>query len=317
MDPGGEDTIGSPGSTVETELRRNLVSKRINRAIELLEQDQPVFYTGAHTGIELTYESGRAWAHTWADYINVGMEHGPFNMHGLAEFMRGLVAGGPTNSGHRTPAVLVELPVTGDSEDVVRANAWQIRQILARGVHGLLLCHAETPGAVRAFVESVRYPFQTAGVGAGLSVGRRGSGAQAGAAPIWGVSPEEYVGQADPWPLNPSGELLLGLKIENRRALSNVEQTVRVPGIAFAEWGSGDMAMAFGYRGPQRDPRPSEIRAARDRVKAACESAGLFFLDGRTPEDVAAGIDEGVRISGGGEAVAKAGREYAGRTMPV
>ena len=40
-------------------------------------------------------------------------------------------------------------------------------------------------------------------------------------------------------PLNPDGEIFLGLKIENKRALNNVEATVRVPGIAFAEWGPG------------------------------------------------------------------------------
>ena len=48
--------------------------------------------------------------HTYADYINVGMEHGSFDMPGLQEFMNGLVAGGPTNSGHRTPTVVVEVP---------------------------------------------------------------------------------------------------------------------------------------------------------------------------------------------------------------
>lgn len=291
--------------------------KRINRAIELLEQDQPVFYTGGHTGFELGYEAGKKMAKTWADYINVGMEHGAFNMPGLDAFMQGLVDGGPTNSGHRTPAVLVELPVTGESEAVIRANAWQVRQILARGVHGLLLCHAESPEAVRAFVESCRYPFQKIGVGKGLGEGRRGAGAQAGAGPIWGLSNEEYAEKADPWPLNPDGELLLGLKIENRRALSNVEQTVRVPGVAFAEWGSGDMAMSFGYKGPQRTPRPPEIQDARNRVKAACEAAGLFFLEGRTIEDAAEGYDDGVRISGGTEEVARVVRAHAGRTMPV
>ena len=97
---------------------------RVNRAIELLEQDQPIYYTGGHTGANLSYEDGKEMACTWADYINVGMEHGSFDMPGLDQFMRGLVDGGPTNSGHRTPAVVVEVPVDGGSEDIVRANAW-------------------------------------------------------------------------------------------------------------------------------------------------------------------------------------------------
>jgi 4-hydroxy-2-oxoheptanedioate aldolase len=137
---------------------------RVNRAIELLAQGQQVFYTGGHTGHVLTHAQGVEDAQTWADYINVGMEHGSFDVAGLAEYMRGLVDGGPTNSGHRTPAVIVEAPVNGTDEATVRLNSWQLRQILARGVHGILLCQAESAAAVRAFVEACRYPHQLAGV---------------------------------------------------------------------------------------------------------------------------------------------------------
>ena len=147
------------------------MSKKINRAVELLAEDQPIYYTGAHAGHVLTYEQGKEDAATWADYINVGMEHGSFDMAGLDEYLRGLIAGGPTRSGHRTPAIIVEAPVEGRSEEIVRYNAWQFRQILGRGAHGILLCQAESAGAVRAFVESCRYPVNTIGVGDDL--GRR------------------------------------------------------------------------------------------------------------------------------------------------
>jgi len=50
-----------------------MAAKRINRAIELLEQGQAIYYTGAHTGHVLAYTQGKADAQTWADYINVGM----------------------------------------------------------------------------------------------------------------------------------------------------------------------------------------------------------------------------------------------------
>ena len=119
------------------------MSNRINRAIELLAQDQAIYYDGPHSGHVLTYAQGREDAHTWADYMNVGMEHGSFDMAGLAEYMRGLVDGGPTRSGHRTPAIIVEAPVNGIDENHVRTSAWQFRQILGRGVHGILLCQAE------------------------------------------------------------------------------------------------------------------------------------------------------------------------------
>ena len=140
------------------------MAQRINRAIELLAQDQAIYYTGGHSGHVLTRAQGREDAQTWADYINVGMEHGAFDMTGLGEYMAGLVEGGPTRSGHRAPAVIVEAPVNGTDAANVRFNAWQFRQILGRGVHGVLLCQAESADAVRAFVESCRYPHHSAGV---------------------------------------------------------------------------------------------------------------------------------------------------------
>ena len=97
--------------------------QRINRAIELLKSEQPIYYVGGHTGHVLTPEQGTTDAKTWADYINVGMEPGAFDMAGLDAYMRGLVEGGPTNSGHRTPTVIVEVPVDGSNEAVIRYNA--------------------------------------------------------------------------------------------------------------------------------------------------------------------------------------------------
>jgi 4-hydroxy-2-oxoheptanedioate aldolase len=291
--------------------------KRINRAIELLEQDQPIYYTGGHTGHILTYEKGREDAGTWADYINVGMEHGGFNMAGLDEYLRGLVDGGPTRSGHRTPTVIVEAPVEGVSGEIVRFNAWQFRQILARGVHGILLCQAETPEAVQAFVESCRYPINRAGVGQGLGVGTRGVGSEPSATVIWGVDRDEYISRADPWPLNPAGELLLGLKIESAAAIPRIEEILSVPGIGFAEMGPGDLSMSLGYLRPPW-PLPVEMQAVRERVLAACQANHIAFLETASPEDIKEKIDAGVRVvAGHREETAQVGRAHTRRAMPV
>ena len=314
---------------------------RINRAIELLAQDQPIYYMGGHTGHVLTYEQGRRDADTWADYINVGMEHGAFDMTGLAAYLDGLVDGGPTRSGHRTPTVIVEAPVNGIDEPNVRYNAWQFRQILARGVHGILLCQAESADAVRAFVESCRYPHQTTGLDPDrpspvdrlrgnadarrasimpsmLGVGTRGRGSEPTAAPIWGLSSEDYLERCDPWPLNPSGELMLGVKLESPEGIAHAEEILAVPGLAFAELGPGDLGLSLGYVQVQRDPYPEAMREARQKVFAACRDNGVAFLEGSTPENVERKIDEGVRILGGHrEETAKVGRAYTRRDLPV
>ncbi len=313
----------------------------VNRCIELLQDDQAIYYVGAHSGHVLTFEQGVEDAQTWADYINVGMEHGAFDMTGLEQYLRGLVEGGPTRSGHRTPAVIVELPVGGIDPALVWANAWQIRQILARGVHGLLLCQAESSAAVRVFVEATRYPHHRIGVdttlptplerldGArpranhlaeprqGLLVGTRGRGSETTAAPIWGLAPEDYMRRCDPWPLNPAGELLLGVKIESPEGAANCESILAVPGLGFAELGPGDLALALGYPVVPTEPYPPEMQAARDRVFTACRVNRLPFLEGCLPGNIKAKLDEGVRIiAGGREETAKLGRTHQRRSMP-
>ncbi len=60
------------------------------------------------------------------------------------------------------------------------------------------------------------------------------------------MEPEEYVIRADTWPLNPEGELMLGLKLEDRHCLPTAAISTAVPGLAFSEWGPGDMGMSFG-----------------------------------------------------------------------
>ena len=65
--------------------------KKINRALELLERDQAIYYEDANDGTPLNRDEGRRMAQTWADYINIRMEHGVFDIKALGEFMEGLV----------------------------------------------------------------------------------------------------------------------------------------------------------------------------------------------------------------------------------
>ena len=290
-------------------------AKRINRAIELLSQGQPIYYTGSHSGTEGSFEQGKKDAQTYADYISYDMEHAPYDIKGLAEYMQGIAAGGPTKSGHRTPSVIVNVPVNGVDEAAVHANAWMFEQVLATGVHGVLLTHADTPGAVKAFVEAIRLPIHKQGVGNGINEGRRGVHGADTAAKIWGISRDEYLQKADAWPLNPNGELLLGLKLEDKYALENAEANLKIPGIAFAEWGPGDMSLSLGVLGPnpERDPR---MQAARSKVLAACKANHIAFLNSLAAADVVDMIKEGVMVGPASQQTAEIGRNFTKRKMP-
>src|SRR5260370_11240141 len=88
-----------------------IMANRINRAIELLAGDQAIYYVGGHSGHVLTRAQGREDSDTWADYINIGMEHGSFDIAGLSEYIPGLIDGGPARSGAPTPTLLVQASV--------------------------------------------------------------------------------------------------------------------------------------------------------------------------------------------------------------
>lgn len=137
---------------------------------------------------------------------------------------------------------------------------------------------------------------------------------------MWGLSVADYMARADAWPLNPDGELLLGLKIENVRALVNVEASLAVPGISFAEWGPGDMGLSLGHATQHDPPYPADMLAARSRVLAASRAAGIAILEQVTPENVIDRIAEGVRIGAAAgtraREAAEIGRRHTKRAMP-
>jgi 4-hydroxy-2-oxoheptanedioate aldolase len=296
------------------------MAQHINRVIDLFEAGEPAYYTG--TG-ELTYENGIKQASTWADFMITDFEHHAFDILGLTAFMKGLVDGGPTKSGHRTPTVISTLPSNCRTVAEMRANAWQVRQVLSAGVHGILHTHARQADAVRAFIEECRYPFHKNGR-EGLGEGQRGAGGQGRPAEIWGISPQCYTEIADPWPLNPEGELLLGLKLENQESMVNADAICRVPGLGFAEWGPGDMGMSFGNPDAHDPPYPEDMDRARLMIKDACDANGVKFLSSWNDpnksheENIQTLLDWGVAIiSGGGEEKAQAGRKMTNRQMPV
>ena len=288
--------------------------KRVNKAIELLEAKQPIYYVGGSGG----YDEGKKLAQTYADYINYEMEHGALDFTALRAFMQGLVDGGPTKSGHRTPAVVATLPVLGISAAHMEANFWVAQQALCCGIHGILLCHARDPEAVKWLVRAARYP-NAKPASPVIGEGIMGSGSQGYASRIWGISAAEYMQKADPWPLNPNGEFMLGLKVEDKHALANAEKVTAVPGIAFAEWGPGDMGISLtlpdGHTA--NDELHPQMREARGRVLAACKKNNIAFLNTVRPTDVEEMIKEGVMIgAGGGAATADKGRKFSKRQMP-
>jgi len=333
----GPIRVGDGGRPVNSGVQpssvdHNYKPRRINKAIELWEDGQPIYYdsSGLGPGVD-PYAQGVRMAHTYMDAINVEMEHGALDFHSLREFMRGLADGGPTRSGHRTPAVFVETCIIGLDETYMRANSWVIEQLLDCGIHGIHMCHARDTKAIQVATQmACRYPFDRPGIPKLPLRGLRGSSADF-AAQIWGVDLFKYNHIADLWPLNPKGELIFGVKIEDTYADQQAAATIALPGIAMAEWGQGDHSYwLYGLDimpedgpppGDEVNVRPEMIRV-RDNVHDLCMKHNVKYLWGGSPDPKDAGyvlsaIKAGAMVLEGPEEAAIIGREYSKRKMPV
>jgi hypothetical protein len=76
------------------------------------------------------------------------------------------------------------------------------------------------------------------------------------------------------------------------------------------------MGMSFGHKDAHDPPYPPEMTAARARIKAACDRAGLAFLDLVREDNVVAQLDAGVRVGAATAEAAQIGRRHTRRPPP-
>ena len=84
--------MGTPvnSHTQPSSVDFNYRPRRLNKAIELWEDGQPIYYNGAGLGPGVdAYAQGVKMSQTYLDAINVEMEHECLDFMGLREVMRG------------------------------------------------------------------------------------------------------------------------------------------------------------------------------------------------------------------------------------
>ena len=332
--PGSVEMKASVNShTQPSSVDLNYKPRRINKVIELWEDKQPIYYNGLFSGMGPgvdSYAMGIQKSQTYEDLIDVEFEHGALDFPGLREFMRGLADGGPTKSGHRTPAVYVTLPIIGLSANYAEANTWLFSQALDCGVHGFSICHAQKTEAVKVIMQQgMRYPFERPNLPKLDYRGIRGSSGEF-ACQVWGVNINQYCRKADLWPYNPEGEIITGVKIEDTYADQEAATTLALPGVGMAEWGPGDHSYWVSGLSIMNDDgtrtanwmRSPEMVKIRTTVRDLCHKNGVHFLnlgtsDPSDPDYVITQIKDGTMVMESPEEAAIIGREYTKRKMPV
>jgi 4-hydroxy-2-oxoheptanedioate aldolase len=215
-------------------------NQRLNGVIRAWEQGKPVFSAFAkldrQTAIEMTDAP--------YDGIIFEMEHNPYDVAGLGDALQYMLNRKQiAASGSVAPAVtpLARIPANG-----VEMNQAFAKQVLDRGVYGVIWPHVHTVEQAYNAVASCRYArpkdaplYEPRGV--------RGDG-PASAARYWGLTQAEYYAKADVWPLAPQGELLVGLMIESTTAIENLDDMLaNVPGVGFCLIGEGDLSQELGF----------------------------------------------------------------------
>ena len=252
------------GSLALAPARPAAQAGRLLDVVELLANGEVVF--GSFANVESGASGAVEMSRSQADYIFFDMEHGPLDMVELRDYMQYLLDPAQVLRRGRPgtdKAVWVRIPANGRE-----MNEWMIKNALDQGAHGIIAPHIETPEQALHVVQSMRYP-QRVGAPDTEPVGLRGSG-PGNAVRYWGVSGADYIAKADVWPLDPDGELLNMIQIENRIGIANVDAIARVPGVSMLMAAPGDLGMAYGAtpRRPRRLFRPCCARRPRPGSRA-------------------------------------------------
>jgi len=244
---------------------------RLNKAIELLEDDQAVF---GLLSFDYSLNNARSLANSGLDFIIIDMEHAPFDVERLRQFLLGMTDKRKIlEKGSLQPDVvpLVRIPATG-GEDVMS----QAKQVLDVGAFGVMYPSVSTRAQAEKSVGATRYP-QLNGAEDFEPVGLRGRN-PSNAVWYWGI--RDYHPRADVWPLDPNGELLAIIQIETPEGVKNIDEIIAVPGIGVIFIGPSDLSTSMGYA----SPAAPEVEAAIQRVLRAC-------LDNDVPCAITTGQD--------------------------
>lgn len=235
--------------------------------------------TGRLNGIIRAWEAGRpafaafspadrlsALEFSVAPYDSVifEMEHNPYDVNALQDALQYLLNRRQIQSAASlAPSVtpICRIPANGAEK-----NQFLAKQALDRGVYGVIWPHISNAEQAYNAVASCRYP-RPKDAPHYEPEGARGDGPSA-ACRYWGLPLQEYYAKADVWPLNPQGEILTILMIEDVHGVANLDDILqRVPGVGAVLIGEGDLSQELGQ--PRQYDHPI-VKEAMGQIVRTC-----------------------------------------------
>ncbi len=295
--------VGAPETTAQER------GMRLNKAIELLENDEPAF---GLLSFDYSLNNARSLSRSGLDFIIIDMEHAPFDVERIREFLLGMTdKRAILEKGSLQPNVVpfVRIPAIG-SEDVLS----QVKQALDVGAFGVMFPSINTAAEAEMAIRASRYP-QLNGAHDIDPPGLRGRN-PSNAVWYWGIA--DYHEKADLWPLDPRGELLAIIQIETPEGVANIEEIISVPGTGVIFIGPSDLSTAMGYA----SAAAPEVEAAIQTVLASCLVHDIPCAITTNARSVESRLEQGFRfvtigldggLSTGAQEALNRGRSASGR----
>lgn len=214
------------------------------------------------------------------DWLLVDLEHSPVDIATAAHMLTAIA---DVSGGRVTPLCRV-----------IAGTQYHLKQALDAGAQGVIVPMVSTVDDARAAVHFSRFPPD----------GERGGG---GMAPhlSYGANRADYSAHVN-------REVLVGIQIETRTAIDNLDAILDVPGLDMIFIGPNDLHMSYGLAPRYWSAEPA-FQTAVERVKAACGQRGLplgiLTGDGTTGKDriadgftfVGIGTDANTLLRGAGQ----------------
>ncbi len=264
----GSEAPAEPPAEPET-----VAPVRGNPIVSLLESGDVVF--GIFAG-ERTPESAAEMAkRDLVDFVFYSLESGPFDLPTMSAYQEALASPDAEGADRPHPIALRIPPIRDGRDNAAERTAAG----LDAGVASIVFPHVESAEEARHAVASMRL----------RSSGGLRPEPSAKAARVFGVSPDTYRERAGVWPLDPAGELVSMVLIEDRIGVERAVEIASVPGVSVVFPGPGDLRRA--YEGDME-----AVEAAIQTVLAACRETGVPCGITAGPEDIAARIGQGFRV---------------------
>jgi 4-hydroxy-2-oxoheptanedioate aldolase len=230
---------------------------RLNGVIKALEQGKHAMVSFCPADPTATLQfATEGW-----DGIVIEMEHGAFDIPTLRDCLQYMLNRRQiVESASLAPKVtpIVRIPPNGSE-----MNQFIAKQVLDSGAYGIIWPHISTVEEARNAVSACRYARPETAPNYEPR-GQRGD-APGYAARYWGVTQQEYYARADVWPLDPKGEILVGIMCEDVEGLKNLDRILKqVKGIGVVIIGEGDLSQNLGF--PRQYKHPTVVAAMKEIV---------------------------------------------------